>query len=188
MADQPNNQNRIVMILAATVVVLFIAFVAVVVLNSGNKTASTTATTDTTGASATAPATTGTSTANTGMSSSATFDPKTATKVPAGTTPADFVSKYYQSILDKKWDVAFKMQPAASQQGADVAGFQQTQTMYGMTKFSVFDTQVGSTEATVVISQDLGTNGTWNATWQFVKSGGSWLVKARKVGMGAPTK
>jgi hypothetical protein len=60
--------------------------------------------------------------------------------------------------------------------------------MYGMTKFSIFNSTVTGTDATVVVSQDLGTNGIWNATWTFVKSGSNWLVKERVVGMGAPTK
>lgn len=177
-----NNTNRTVMLLAGAVVVLLIAFVAVVVLNNGGGTPVATAPT---GTSATP---TTTSTSNPGMASSATsFDPATATKVAAKDTPKTFVSAYYQAILDKKYDVAFKLQPAASQSGT-VADFQSTQEMYGMTAFSIFADTTGSTDATVVVRQDLGTNGIWNATWTFVKDGGSWLVKARKVGMGEPTK
>ena len=182
MADnQPINNNRIVMILAATVVVLFIAFVAVVVLNSGAKNNTAAATgTDTAASSAAA-----TATNLPGIASSTNFDPATATKVPSGKAPKDFVAGYYQAILDKKWDAAFKMQPAASQQGGNAADFGQTQTSYGMKSFDVKSSTVGSTEATVVVQQDLGTNGLWNATWTFVKSGGTWLVKERQVGMGA---
>lgn len=183
MAENQSNNNRLVMILAATVVVLFIAFVAVVVLSKGNQTAATTTTTATTGVT-TAPSTTSTATSNPGVGASTAFDPATATKVPAGKAPQDFVSGYYQAILDKKWDVAFKMQPAASQQGT-VADFQSTQTMYGMKAFTVKSSVVGSTEATVVVQQDLGTNGLWTATWNFVKDSGNWLVKERKVAMGA---
>jgi hypothetical protein len=179
--NQPNNQNRTVMILAAAVVVLFVAFVAVVMLNTNKGAQVATPTT-------TSPTTTSTdASGNPGVAPSTSFDPATATKFADSTKPADYVSKYYQSIIDKKYDVAFKMQPAASQQGT-VADFQSTQTMYGMTKFSIFDSSVGSTDATVVVSQDLGANGVWNATWTFVKSGSDWLVKERKVGMGAPTK
>jgi hypothetical protein len=185
MAENQPNQNRIVMILAATVVVLFIAFIAVVVLNNGSKTAQTPQAVTTGGTGTTT--TTTTATSNPGVASSAEFDPATATKVPSGTLPKDYVAKYYQAILDQKWDVAFKMQPAASQSGT-VADFQSTQAMYGMTKFSIFSSSASSTDATVVVSQDLGTNGTWNSTWTFVKSGSDWLVKTRKVAMGAPTK
>jgi len=181
-----NSSNRTVMILAGAVVILLIAFVAVVVLNSnpGANTASTTGTTGTTGTTAGA-TTTATSNPGVGSSAAAAFDPSTATKVTG--EPKSFVSLYYQSIIDKKFDVAFKMQPKASQTGT-VADFQSTQEMYGMKAFSIFSEVTGSTEATVVVRQDLGTNGIWNATWTFAKADGSWLVKERKVGMGEPTK
>jgi hypothetical protein len=180
-----NNTNKIVMYLSIVVVVLLVAFVAVViVVSGGSKTASVPAT-GTTGTAAVAT----TSTSQPGMASSAAaFDPTTATKVPSSSDPAKFVSTYYQSILDKKWDVAFKMQPAASQVGQTVAAFQQTQEqMYGMTSFKIFSSSVGDTTATVTVQQELGTNGTWTAIWSFVKDKGTWLVQARKVNMGAPT-
>jgi hypothetical protein len=112
------------------------------------------------------------------------FDKATATKVPTGQDPKTFVSAYYQAILDKKYDVAFKMQPAASQQGGTVQDFQGTQQMYGMKAFKILDSQVQATDATVQVEQDLGTNGTWGATWTFVKDGSTWLVKERQVQMG----
>jgi len=178
-----SNNNRLVMILAAAVVVLFIAFIAVVLLNQGGNTGTNTAGTGTAGTGAVA--TTGTS--NPGMGTSAgEFDPATATKVPSKYDPKTYVEAYYQAILDKKWETAFKMQPAASQQGGTVADFQQTQEqMYGMTSFKVASSQIGDTEATVTVNQELGQNGTWNAKWTFVKDNGTWLVKERKVGMGA---
>jgi hypothetical protein len=180
-----NNTNKIVMYLSIVVVVLLVAFVAVVIVFSGGaKTASVPPTTATTGTTAT----TTTSTSQPGMApSTAAFDPATATKVPANTDPAKYVSTYYQSILDKKWDTAFKMQPAASQVGQTVAAFQQTQEqMYGMTSFKIFSSDIGATDATVTVQQELGANGTWTAIWTFVKDKGVWLVKARAVNMGAP--
>jgi len=183
MAENQPNNNRVVMMLAAAVVVLFIAFIAVVVLNTGAKNNS--ASTGTPAASTAAAASAASTETNLpGIASSANFDPATATKVPSGKAPKDYVAGYYQAILDKKWADAFKMQPAASQSGT-VSDFQQTQTMYGMTSFQVKGGSVGSTDATVVVQQDLGSNGLWNATWTFVKTNGTWLVKERKVGMGA---
>lgn len=182
MAETQPNNNRIVMYLAGAVVVLLIAFVAVViVMNGGTKTAQTPVSTTPSAA------TTGTSQA--GMAPSTTgFDPATATKVPAGTDPKAYATTYYQAILDKKWDAAFKMQPAKSQVGQTVAAFQETQEqMYGMTKFEVASADIGAKEATVVVAQTLkDPNGVWTATWTFVKDSGNWLVKARAVNMGAP--
>ena len=181
---QPNNSNRIVMYLAGAVVVLLVAFVAVVIVMSGGaKTAQAPAAT-------TSDSTVTTSTSQAGMAPSTTgFDLATATKVATGSDPKAHVTAYYQAILDKKWDVAFKMQPATSQAGQTVAAFQQTQEqMYGMTKFSIFSADIGANEATVVVSQTLkDPNGVWTAVWTFVKGNGNWLVKSRAVNMGAPT-
>ncbi len=115
-------------------------------------------------------------------STGAPFDPATATKVPPGKQPEAFVKSYYQSILDKKWDAAFKMQPAVSQQGT-VDDFKATQERYGMKSFKVVSSASQGATATVEVSQDLGQNGKWGATWVFVKSGANWLVKERRVTM-----
>jgi len=177
-----NNTNRTVMLLAGAVVVLLIAFVAVVMLNTGSGAVPTAQ-----APSATTPGVTTTATSNPGMGASTAFNKETATKVPADSSPKAFVTAYYQAILDKKWDVAFKLQPAASQSGT-VADFQSTQEMYGMKSFTIFSDKVTGDDATVVVRQDLGTNGVWNASWTFVKDDATWLVKTRKVGMGEPTK
>lgn len=179
---QPKNSNRIVMYLAGAVVVLLIAFVAVViVMSGGSKTAETPG-------NGTSGSPTSTSQPGLAPSAAAAFDPATATKLPAGTDPKAYATQYYQAILDKKWDVAFKMQPAKSQVGQTVEAFQQTQEqMYGMTKFEVASSDIGAKEASVVVAQTLKEpNGVWTATWTFVKEGGDWLVKARAVNMGAP--
>jgi hypothetical protein len=111
------------------------------------------------------------------------FDPATATKVPEGTTPEAFVKLYYQSIIDKKWDVAFKMQPAASQKGGSVEEFQATQTGYGLTAFKILSATAQGDVATIDVEQNLGANGTWGVIWTFVKFEGAWVVKSRKVQM-----
>jgi hypothetical protein len=174
-----NNTNRTVMMLAGAVVVLLVVFVGVVVLslNGGSKPAT--------------PGTTpgGSEVTTTGVGSSATFDPATATKVPADQTPKAYVTAYYQAILDKQWQKAFDMQPAASKVGKTVAAFQQTQEqMYGMTAFSIFSDTPTATEDVVVVRQELGTNGIWNTVWTFTKVNGAWLIKGRVVATGEPTK
>lgn len=170
------STNRIVLYLVGVVALLLVALVFVVM--NANKTPETAGT-------PTQPSAAASATSNPGVAPSTTgFDPKTATKVPAGTEPKKYVSDYYQAILDKKWDVAFKMQPAASQQGT-VEDFQSTQTMYGMSAFKIVSSDVKGSEATVLVEQNLGKNGTWSASWTFVKEGADWLVKSRQVSMGA---
>jgi hypothetical protein len=121
----------------------------------------------------------------TGMqpSTGAAFDPATATKVARGSTPEAHVKAYYQAILDKKWDVAFRMQPAASQAGKTVEQFRSTQEqMYGMTAFKVLSAKAEGDSATVEVEQTLRPeNGTWIALWTFVRYNGNWVLETRAV-------
>lgn len=179
MSQNQQDTNRLLMYGLGAVVILLLVIVALVFARAQSGTQAVVPSTGT-GATATTPG--GTSMPGVAPSAGA-FDAKTATKVPAGTDPKAFVSKYYQAILDKKWDVAFKMQPAASQANGSVADFQATQTQYGMKSFKVTDSKASGDTAEVTVEQDLGTNGKWGATWSFVKSGADWVVKERKVVM-----
>jgi len=176
MSEKQSSTNKTVMYLLGAIVLLLIVLVAVVYARQ--QPAPVASNPGETSVAAT-------STSMPGVKPSAgAFDKATATKVPAGEEPKAFVTAYYQAILDKKYDVAFKMQPAASQQGGTVQDFQGTQQMYGMKAFKVTDSSVQGQDAIVQVEQDLGTNGTWGATWTFVKDGSTWLVKERAVQMG----
>jgi hypothetical protein len=182
MAQNQQGMQKTIMILLGVVVVLLVAIVGIVVYTGQQKNsaaAGATSTVDTSSA-----ATAATTTAQPGMapSTATPFDPATATKVPSGTTPQQFVSSYYQNILDKKYDVAFKMQPAASQQGT-VADFQATQQGYGMVSFKVVSSNVAADSATVDIEQNLGSNGLWGALWTLKKVGNDWFVESRAISM-----
>lgn len=179
MSDTQPKTNRTVMYLLGAIVLLLTVLVAVVFARQqgGSQVASQPG----------EPSVPTTGTSMPGVAPSTAFDKATATKVPAGTDPKVYVQKYYQAILDKKYDVAFKMQPASSQVGGTVEDFKGTQTMYGMTAFKVLTSDVKGEIATVSVEQNLGQNGTWGAIWTFVKDGSTWLVKTRQVQMGAAT-
>ena len=173
----PSSQNNLVVYLLGAIVVLLVVIVAFVVMRGQAATSPTTAAT----AGQTAA---GTSNPGVGSSTAAAFDAATATKVTAGSTPEQFVKQYYQNILDKKWDAAFKMQPAASQTGS-VAEFQNTQeTMYGMTKFTVDAGKTSGNTDVVSATLILGSNGEWKTVWTFQKYNGGWVVQNRQVSMG----
>jgi hypothetical protein len=182
MSENASNNNRTVMMLLGVVVILLAALVVVVIMRQPATPVASTTTT-----AAAAASTAATSMPGVGSSTAATFDPKTATKVPTGVQPKDFVAGYYQNIMDKKWAAAFAMQPATSRAGGTVADFQATEAGYGMTSFKLMGQKITGDTATVVIQQDLGTNGIWGATWTLVKNGSTWLVKTRTVSMGTPT-
>jgi hypothetical protein len=169
--------NRTVVYLLGVIVVLLVALVAIFVVSRP----STPAVTSTTPPAATE--TTATSMPGIKPSTGADFDPAKATAVTKGSTPEAHVKTYYQAILDKKWDVAFKMQPAASQAGGTVADFEATQTGYGLTSFKIVTSKIEGEGATVEVEQNLGANGTWGVMWSFVKYHGGWVVQSRQVQM-----
>lgn len=182
MSENTQDTNRTMLYLLGVVVILLVVIVALVIVKAqGNNTAAITPNT-TTGA-ANAPSTT--SMPGVSPSAGSQFDAKTATKVPASVDPKAYAEQYYQAILDKQWDKAFKMQPAASQAGGTAKDFEQTQVSYGMKSFKVVSSTASGDVATVVVQQDLGTNGKWTATWTFQKISGTWYVKSRQVAMGA---
>jgi hypothetical protein len=172
-------RNMTVVYLLGVIVVLLVALVVIFVVSRPSTPSSTVAETPAASADATG---TG-SMPGIKPSTVADFDPATATKVAAGATPESHVKTYYQAILDKKWDVAFKMQPAASQQGGTVADFEATQTGYGLTAFKIVTAKIEGDTATVEVEQNLGANGTWGVMWSFVKNGSDWVVKSRQVQM-----
>lgn len=178
MSEQTQGTNRTMLYLLGVVVVLLVVIVALVVVKGQGTNQQVVA--PTTGAASS----TSSATALPGVNSSAGFDIKTATKVPSGVEPKAYVTTYYQAILNKKWDVAFKMQPAASQAGGTAADFGATQTGYGMKSFKISSATAAGDTATVVVQQDLGTNGIWSVTWTFLKDGSGWVVKSRAVAMG----
>jgi hypothetical protein len=180
MAQNPQDNQRTMIYLLGVVIVLLVAIVVLVFVMKQPATP-VAGTNNTTQAPASGSALPGVGSSQSG------FDPATATKVPAGQEPKAYVALYYQNILDKKWDAAFKMQPATSQSGGNAQQFASTQQSYGMTSFKVLSSSTTGDQTTVVASQDLGTNGVWTATWTFQKSGSTWLVKQRAVAMGAPT-
>jgi hypothetical protein len=182
MSESQPNSNRTVTYLLGAIIVLLVVLVVILFLRQ--QPAATTVANQAAQQQAAADAS---STSMPGLApSTGAFDKATATKVPAGQAPEAFVKAYYQAILDKKFAVAFKMQPAASQEGQTVEGFQQTQEqMYGMKSFKIISSKIVGDTATVLVQQDLGTNGTWGATWTFVKDAKAWLVKERVVQVGA---
>jgi hypothetical protein len=183
MSDEPTpapqGGNRTVTYLLVAVVALLAIFIGIVMFRNQPGATGTAAT----GAGTPGASTTGTAPAGAmpGVQSStgAPFDPATATKVPAGETPEAYMGRYYQAIIDKKFDVAFKMQPAASQANGTAESFGQTQTGYGYTAFKVVGANTQGNTSTVSVDLTLGANGNWGVDWVFVKSGDNWLVKER---------
>lgn len=117
-----------------------------------------------------------------GAATNAPFDAKTATKVPAGTTPEQFVKSYYEACSKGDFAGAYKMLPIATQQYyGDAAGFEKTLKGYGISGFDVKPAVAKGDEVSIVgVQKAQGMDFAY--TWTLVKVGGQWYVKSREMG------
>jgi hypothetical protein len=179
MADQ-SSSNQTTMYILVGVVVLLVAVVGYM-FYARNQPAATTNPAITTGASTTGGSTTGQQAAT--VDPSAPVDTKTATKVTGG-DPKAFVSNYYAAVTKKDWATAYKLLPYSVKSQQDEASWGQTQAGYGIKGFTVKSSDIKGDTATVVVSMDTASYGTFSNTWTFKKVGDSWYVLNKKTAMG----
>ena len=134
-----------------------------------------------TGAGAGTGATTGGTTGGT-TGAPAAFDAKTATKVPAGTTPLEFVKAYHEEVMQQKYEDAYNKLPLDKKQSyGDAASYGSQVAAYGITSYEIgAPTESGDTwtvAATQVTPQMPITY-----TWTLKKVGGQWYVVSRAMG------
>ena len=180
MSDQTQSSNQQVIVYAlVAIAVLLAAIVGFMIYNNtrGVPAPTVSATgSDTTGASSSgAPA---------GMNAAApvAFDPKTATKLPAGVTPEQALKTYMQNLTAGKFTEAYALLPLAqktSYGSADAYGTQVKQ--YGITGFKIGKPTTSGNDTTIVTEQDTpAMNITY--TWVYTKDGGNYYVKSRTMG------
>lgn len=163
------NKN-LVYILGAVVVILLVAVVALVYVNT-NRVPGVEVTTG--GQTQTGGTTTG------GGSTPVTFDPSTATKVPAGVTPEEYVKGYYEDIDAGRYAEAYKRLPLDKQQSyGDPGSFEQQLKSYGISGYEMEKAQSAGDEVSIVAWQQTP-NGAFGYKWVLLKEGDGWLVKSR---------
>jgi hypothetical protein len=168
--------NRTVIILLAVIVVLLLGIVAYF-LFFANGSGSDTVTTDTGAAD------TGT-TGMTGTTTPAEFDPAVATQVPAGETPEQYVSAYFEAVVAGDFQTAYDRLPADKKAAQDVTSFGEQLKGYGVTAFTIDNVAEEGDEAQVTATATMP-GGAFAYLWTFVKDGDGWLVKSRTLpGMG----
>lgn len=179
MSEQVNNSQKTVVMALIAIAVLLVAIIGVIVVQGQSSNIPTPVTGDQGtpdgaqggmpgGAPATVP--------------SVDFDVATATKVPAGVEPEQFVRNYYELCSQKKYDEAYTMLPLATQQYyGDAEKFKGTLESYGITEFEVESASGTDTEVKVVgVQQAQGM--AFAYTWTMVKEGDAWYVKSREMG------
>jgi len=175
MMEETNTApNRTVLILLGVIVLLLLAIVAFFVLDNGDD-GTPTATGETT------------TTATTGMpttTASGPFDPATATKVPAGETPEQYVTAYFDAVVAGDFQTAYDRLPADKKAAQDVNAFASQLTGYGVSAFTIDSATEEGEEAQVTATASMA-GGSFQYLWTFVKDGDGWLVKSRTLpGMG----
>lgn len=117
-----------------------------------------------------------------GMPSSAPapFDPATATKVPDGQTPEEFLTAYLVACEKGDWEKAFASLPIGKQEQYGTAeAFGNQLATYGIQGHEV--AEVSATDDEVVLSgiMKTGSAGDWSYDWTFKQADGVWYAADR---------
>jgi hypothetical protein len=110
------------------------------------------------------------------------FDPKTATKLPAGMTPDVALKTYMEDITHSQFAGAYALLPLAQKQSY-VSADQYASTVkgYGITGYRLGKSQQSGSDVQIVSEQDTpAMNITY--TWVYTKVGNDWYVKSRTMG------
>ncbi len=188
MSEQTQSNNSQTIVIALVVVaVLLAALVGVLVYQQSQaaKLATLGAVTPAdTGAPAAgqAPAGMGGATGGATGAEAGPFDAKTATKVPAGTTPEAFLKAYHAAVVAGKYDEAYKMLPLDKQKSYGDANSYASQVKgYGITGFKLSKvTESGDSATAVGLMENPAMPITY--TWKFKKVGDTWYVESRTMG------
>ncbi|HAL29640.1 MAG TPA: hypothetical protein DCP20_02850 [Coriobacteriia bacterium] len=184
MEETPSTTapNRTVMILLVVVVVLLAAIVVYLVLSGSG---STSADSGATGTAVSGEAAASMPSGMTGSAEEAEFDPATATRVAAGTTPEQHVTAYFDAVVEGDFEGAYALLPVAKQQDyGSLEAFSEQLNGYGITGFAI-DSVAEEGDQSQVTATATMPGGDFQYLWTFVKDGEEWLVKSRTLpGMG----
>lgn len=174
MEETNTAPNRTVLILLGVIVLLLLAIVAFFVFGGNDGTG--TATNEEP-----------TSTATTGMPTTpaaVAFDPATATRVPDGETPEQYVIAYFDAVVSGDFQTAYDRLPTDKKAAQDAEAFASQLTGYGVSAYTI-DSAVEEGEEAKVTATATMAGGAFQYLWTFVKDGDGWLVKSRTLpGMG----
>lgn len=179
MSEQVRRTDQQTLAIGLGVIAVLLAvIVGLIVYFQGQRTAIP----EPTGQAGTAPAPAGQQApAGMGQQAAAAFDPKTATKVPKGVEPEEFVKGYYEACEKGDWTAAFNALPAAKKAGNSPEALKEQVTGYGIKSYKITSAKVEGDKATVTVDQVTGQYGTFENTWTFVKKDGVWLVESKAV-------
>ncbi|MBE0446972.1 MAG: hypothetical protein IBX64_02510 [Actinobacteria bacterium] len=101
-----------------------------------------------------------------------------ATLVPEDTDLKQYCEKYYAAWKKDEWQTVYDMQPLAKKQQEDVNDFSERLKSYGLVGYTVGKPQINGHVGTVIVTLDMGQNGTMATHWTFVKNDeGRWTAQ-----------
>jgi uncharacterized membrane protein len=110
------------------------------------------------------------------------FDEKTATKVPKGMTPEEMLKAYHQSVIDGKYEDAYKLLPIDKQQSyGNAASYGEQVKAYGINSYELGEAVEDGDTLTIAATQ-VTPQMPIAYTWTFKKVGDQWYVAARTMG------
>lgn len=180
MSDQAQTNNQQVIVYALVAIAVLLAAIVGFMIYSNMKSGSSVA-----GSSTTAPADSAAADIASQMPSTpqpVAFDPKTATKLPAGMTPEQALKAYNDDIMKKKYTEAYNLLPLAQKTSygtADAYGSQVGQ--YGITGYKLGQPVTTGTDVSISAEQDTPQMNI-SYTWTYTKVGKDWYVKSRTMG------
>jgi hypothetical protein len=188
MPEETQSNNQQMIVIALVVIAVLLAAIVGVVIWQQSKAANTlpnpTATAPAPAAS-NAPAGMGGAAGGSAAAPAAPagpFDAKTATKVPAGSTPEQMLKAYGDAILAGKFAEAYKMLPLDKQQSyGNAAAYEAQVKAYGITKFNMGKPATTGDQVTIV-SEQVTPQMPITYTWAFKKVGNQWYVESRTMG------
>ncbi len=186
MSEQTQNTNQMVVIGLAVVAVLLVAIVGILIYQQSTAVPAPTpvGTQGNTGMGGVTDATGGGMSAPAGMGSSAPteFDAATATKVPSGTTPLEFVTAYHEAVAAGKFEEAYKMLPVDKQASyGNAEAYAEQVKAYGITGFEIGE-PVEEGDTFSVAATQVTPQMPISYTWTFKKVDDTWFCASRTMG------
>ena len=185
MSEQTKINQQTLVIGLVVVAVLLAATAGAVIWRQSSTlpepTATTPATQPSTDATAGAAGAGGGATGAGGAAAPADVDPKSATAVPKGSEPEEYVKSYYEACDKGDWEAAFNALPADKKANNSPDALEQQVSGYGVESFAITGATVEGDSATVKVDQVTASYGTFENTWTFVKKDGEWFVASKAV-------
>jgi hypothetical protein len=182
MSENSRGLTNNVIIALVVVAVLLVGGLGYLIWNNSQKLPAPTLTGTTSNSASSATTSTGSGATGSTSLVPAEFDEKSATKLPAGTTPEKWVDEYYAAADKGDWQTAFDHLPTLKQKDyVSADGLKQQVSGYGVVGYKITSATEQGDQAKVTVDQQTSQYGTFENTWVFEKSGSTWVVAGKAV-------